>query len=313
MLNIFRETLQLNKILKVIKKNLLKKKMELIQEIAEDKDNFNKFYEQSSKNLKLDIHEDSTNRKKPAVDPLKNVEEKVEEQLMSHDQAAQGEPNTNNTELSLMSEEPRASSTPTPSQSLLTITRPARTGSISRAGPLTRLVQLSWTLCLIFVSPYDLAEPMNETDLDESKTYEHLKLPSEYEHLKMPSEYEHMKLPSQMDVPMKMPSELDVHLKKPSPLCLTQPLNLTPITLRSPTELAVEKACPSQPSCLTNLAPTTTRSPIKLAVEQACPSQPPCLTNVAPTTPRCQAELAVEQAMSKNKDLLPLYRMEPLI
>merc|ERR1711974_272385 len=56
-LNISRETLQQNKILKV---------MELIEELSEDKDNFKKFYEQFSKNLKLGIHEDSTNRKKLA-------------------------------------------------------------------------------------------------------------------------------------------------------------------------------------------------------------------------------------------------------
>jgi molecular chaperone HtpG len=66
LLNIPRETLQQNKTLRVIKKNLVKKCSEMFAEIAEKKDDYKESCERFGKCLKLGVHEDSTNRTKVA-------------------------------------------------------------------------------------------------------------------------------------------------------------------------------------------------------------------------------------------------------
>ena len=63
-LKISRDTLQQNMILRVVKKNLLKKVPRNVRRNAEKNGDNQKFYEQFGKCLKLGIHEDSTNRKK---------------------------------------------------------------------------------------------------------------------------------------------------------------------------------------------------------------------------------------------------------
>ena len=63
-LNISRETLQQNKIIKIIGKNVIKKVFEMFNRISNDPDKFRIFYEQYNKSSKLGIHEDQTHRTK---------------------------------------------------------------------------------------------------------------------------------------------------------------------------------------------------------------------------------------------------------
>jgi len=81
-LNISRESLQQNKILKVVKKNLVRKALEMFKDLSEDPVNYKIFYDQFAKNIKLGIHEDAQNRGKIA-DLLRYQTSKSGEEIVS--------------------------------------------------------------------------------------------------------------------------------------------------------------------------------------------------------------------------------------
>ena len=80
-LNISRETLQKNQIMKVMKKNIIKKCIEALTELSKEED-YDEWYNEFSKNIKLGIHEDSGNRDKLAK-LLKYVSSKSDGKLVS--------------------------------------------------------------------------------------------------------------------------------------------------------------------------------------------------------------------------------------
>ena len=83
-LNASRELLQQSKITKQITKTLVKKTIELFNKIADDETEYEKFYENYSKNLKLATHEDKFNKEK-LMELLRYTTSKSSDKLISLD------------------------------------------------------------------------------------------------------------------------------------------------------------------------------------------------------------------------------------
>jgi molecular chaperone HtpG len=61
-LNVSREILQSNRVMRIMKKTVTKRCLEMITELSENKEEYAKFYKEFSKSLKLGVHEDEANR-----------------------------------------------------------------------------------------------------------------------------------------------------------------------------------------------------------------------------------------------------------
>jgi len=78
-LNVSREFLQQTKIMNVLKKNVVKKCLEMFKDMADNKpEDYKTFYGAFAKNIKLGVHDDSTNRSK-LVDLLRYTTSKKED------------------------------------------------------------------------------------------------------------------------------------------------------------------------------------------------------------------------------------------
>merc|ERR1712223_2064582 len=70
---------------RVINKNLVKKSLEMFNEIAENEEDYKKFYEAFSKSIKLGIHEDNKKRNLEVLYMTDPIDEHAVQQLKEYD------------------------------------------------------------------------------------------------------------------------------------------------------------------------------------------------------------------------------------